>query len=162
VSEDVGCQGVSESEALFLQKDTGMAESGRAVEKLLGIMCKLRGSDGCPWDREQTLNSLKAGLIEETYEVIDAIESGDVAALREELGDLLLQVVFQSQICSEKGDFEFKDVVEDLCDKLIRRHPHVFGEAKVINSCEVVQNPATFAGAAESLSGSETRRPCGL
>lgn len=110
------------------------------VERLLEIMRRLRSPDGCPWDREQTLESLKSGLVEETYEVIDAMESGDRAELREELGDLLLQVVFQAQICAEAGEFNFNDVVNGIADKLVRRHPHVFGEAKADTSGEVLRN----------------------
>ncbi len=117
-----------------------MAKSGEALERLLGIMKKLRGPDGCPWDREQTLDSLKSGLIEETYEVIDAIESGDCSHLEEELGDLLLQIVFQSQISEEEGHFEFSDVATAIADKLERRHPHVFGELEVSGTDEVLKN----------------------
>jgi len=117
-----------------------MANSGQAMERLLKIMRKLRSPDGCPWDREQTNESLKSDLIEEAYEVIDAIESGNLSHLEEELGDLLLQVVFHSQICSENGHFEFHDVANGISDKLIRRHPHVFGEVQVSDSGEVLQN----------------------
>lgn len=117
-----------------------MAKPGEALERLVGIIRKLRGPGGCPWDREQTLESLKAGLIEEAYEVIDAIESGDCSNLEEELGDLLLQIVFQSQICEENGHFEFTDVATAIADKLERRHPHVFGEVEVSGSDEVVKN----------------------
>jgi tetrapyrrole methylase family protein/MazG family protein len=111
-----------------------------SMERLLGIMRKLRGPDGCPWDREQTLDSLKSDLVEETYEVIDAIEGGDRAELRGELGDLLLQVVFQAQICDEAGEFNFADVVNGIADKLVRRHPHVFGDVQAGTSGEVLRN----------------------
>jgi len=117
-----------------------MAKAGDAIERLLGVMKKLRGPDGCPWDREQTLESLKSDLIEEAYEVIDAIESGNCSSLEEELGDLLLQVIFQSQICEEDGHFEFSDVANAITDKLERRHPHVFGDVTVADSGEVLQN----------------------
>jgi tetrapyrrole methylase family protein/MazG family protein len=110
------------------------------IDRLLDIMRKLREPGGCPWDREQTLDSLKSNLIEETYEVIDAIESGDRAELCGELGDLLLQVVFQAQICEETGDFTFADVVTGIADKLIRRHPHVFGDVQANTSGEVLRN----------------------
>lgn len=110
------------------------------VERLLEIMRRLRGPDGCPWDREQTLESLKSDLVEETYEVIDAIESGDRPELREELGDLLLQVVFQAQICAEAGEFTFDDVVNGVADKLVRRHPHVFGDVQAETSGDVLRN----------------------
>lgn len=114
--------------------------NGKPIDRLIGIMRELRGPDGCPWDREQTLDSLKSNLVEETYEVIDAIESGDRAELREELGDLLLQVVFQAQICEEAGEFNFDDVVNGIADKLVRRHPHVFGDVQADTSGEVLRN----------------------
>ena len=117
-----------------------MSKAGDAIERLLGVMRKLRAPDGCPWDREQTNESLKADLIEEAYEVIDAIEGGNVSHLEEELGDLLLQVVFHSQICQEDGHFEFSDVANGISDKLVRRHPHVFGEVQVSGTGEVLQN----------------------
>ncbi len=117
-----------------------MSKAGESIDRLLAVMRRLRGPDGCPWDREQTLASLKSGLIEEAYEVIDAIDSGDCSHLEEELGDLLLQVVFQSQICSENGHFEFSDVATAIADKLERRHPHVFGNVHVSGSSEVLQN----------------------
>jgi tetrapyrrole methylase family protein/MazG family protein len=110
------------------------------IDRLLDIMRKLREPGGCPWDREQTLDSLKSNLIEETYEVIDAIESGDRAELCGELGDLLLQVVFQAQICEETGDFTFADVATGIADKLVRRHPHVFGDVQANTSGEVLRN----------------------
>ncbi len=117
-----------------------MAKAGESLERLLEVMRKLRAPDGCPWDREQTNESLKSDLIEEAYEVIDAIESGNLSHLEEELGDLLLQVVFHSQICEENGHFEFSDVAEAIIDKLKRRHPHVFGNVEVSGSGEVLQN----------------------
>ena len=110
------------------------------IDRLLDIMRKLRAPGGCPWDREQTLDSLKSNLIEETYEVIDAIESGDRAELCGELGDLLLQVVFQAQICEETGNFTFADLVTGIADKLVRRHPHVFGSVQANTSGEVLRN----------------------
>jgi tetrapyrrole methylase family protein / MazG family protein len=112
----------------------------KPIDRLLDIMRKLREPGGCPWDREQTLDSLKSNLIEETYEVIDAIESGDRSELRSELGDLLLQVVFQTQICDEAGEFNFDDVVTGIADKLVRRHPHVFGDVQAATSGEVLRN----------------------
>jgi MazG family protein len=100
---------------------------GASFERLLDIMRRLRGPNGCPWDREQTPTSLKPYLIEEAYEVLEAIESGDPPALREELGDLLLQVVFHAQVAAEHGDFTMLDVLSSLIDKMVERHPHVFG-----------------------------------
>ncbi|NWF56447.1 MAG: nucleoside triphosphate pyrophosphohydrolase [Syntrophaceae bacterium] len=96
------------------------------VDDLLKIMAKLRSASGCPWDREQTENSLKKYLLEESYEVLEAIESGTPGELKEELADLLLQIVFLSRIAEEKKEFNFPGVVQDLAEKLIRRHPHVF------------------------------------
>ena len=103
-------------------------------------MRRLRSETGCPWDREQTLGTLKQYLIEESYEALDAIDGGDRRELAEELGDVLLQVVFQSQICTEEGSFTFDDVARSICEKLIRRHPHVFGDLRVSSSTEVLKN----------------------
>lgn len=103
-------------------------------------MRTLRSDKGCPWDREQNLSTLKQYLVEESYEVLDAIDSGDRSRLVDELGDLLLQVVFQAQICSEEGSFVFDDVARGICEKLIRRHPHVFGDVKVDGSADVLKN----------------------
>ncbi len=94
-------------------------------------MSRLRGPDGCPWDREQTPSSLRPYLLEETYEVLEAIDRGDPREHCEELGDLLLQIVFQAQLASESGQFAFQDVAEAISDKLVSRHPHVFGSAQV-------------------------------
>src|SRR5437016_596686 len=101
---------------------------GDQFERLLEIMRRLREPGGCPWDREQTRASLKPFLVEETYEVLEAIESGEAEALREELGDLLLQVVFHAQIAAERGEFDMAALLARLVDKMISRHPHVFGE----------------------------------
>jgi tetrapyrrole methylase family protein / MazG family protein len=101
---------------------------GQAFERLVGIMARLRAPNGCPWDREQSLESLRPYLIEEAYEVLEAIEHGTVADHREELGDLLLQVVFQAELRREAGTFDAADVAHGIADKLVRRHPHVFGD----------------------------------
>jgi len=106
-----------------------LGKAGESFEKLVGIMKKLRSPGGCDWDRAQTHESLKPYIIEEAYELLNAIESGNDEELKEELGDVLLQVVFHSQIASERGAFNISDVVETLCEKLIRRHPHVFGKS---------------------------------
>src|SRR6185503_15244695 len=100
-------------------------------DQLLDIMARLRGPGGCPWDREQTPESLKPFLIEEAYEVLEAIESGRPAALEEELGDLLFQVVFHAHIAAERREFTVVDVLQRLTNKMTNRHPHVFGEASV-------------------------------
>ncbi|EYE87901.1 nucleotide pyrophosphohydrolase [Fervidicella metallireducens AeB] len=107
---------------------------------LLDVMEKLRGEDGCPWDREQTHESLKRYLIEEAYEVIDAIDKDDMDNLCEELGDVLLQIVFHSQIAKEFGEFSISEVITGITDKMIKRHPHVFGEDVCKNSDEVLKN----------------------
>jgi MazG family protein len=105
--------------------------SGVLFERLLDIMRRLRGPAGCPWDREQTRTSLKPYLLEEAYEVLEAIESGASDALREELGDLLFQVVFHAQLAAERGEFAMADVLSRLGDKMVSRHPHVFGATHV-------------------------------
>lgn len=103
-----------------------------SIDRLLAIMSRLRDPEnGCPWDREQTFSAIAPYTIEEAYETADAIERGDMAALRDELGDLLFQVVFHSQMAREQGAFAFDDVVSAICDKLERRHPHVFGDARI-------------------------------
>jgi MazG family protein len=104
-----------------------MSRASQAVERLLAVMARLRGPDGCPWDREQTLSTLRPYVLEETYEVLEAIDSGDPAAHREELGDLLLQIVFQARIAEEEGRFDFAGVADAISEKLLSRHPHVFG-----------------------------------
>ncbi|HOJ88034.1 MAG TPA: nucleoside triphosphate pyrophosphohydrolase [Pseudothermotoga sp.] len=106
-----------------------MSKIGERFEELVCLMQKLRSERGCEWDRQQTHNSLKSYLIEETFELIEAIDQQDDEKMKEELGDVLLQVVFHSQIASERGAFEIEDVVESLNKKLIRRHPHVFGDS---------------------------------
>lgn len=103
---------------------------GQAFVDAVDVMKRLRAPDGCPWDREQTLKSLKAYVIEEAYEVVDAIDSGRPESLREELGDLMLQVLFQAQIMEEQGVFDITDVCGALVEKLIGRHPHVFGDVE--------------------------------
>ena len=111
-----------------------------AINELLQVMATLRSPQGCPWDREQDHQTLRRHAIEEVYELIDAIEAGDDLEMAEELGDLLLQVVFHCQLASERGVFDFEKVTRVLVEKLIRRHPHVFGETKVKNVDEVWAN----------------------
>ncbi len=111
------------------------------VQRLVDVMARLRDPQaGCPWDLEQTPQTLKKYVIEEAYEVVEAIDLGDTAKLREELGDLLLQVVFLSQLASEQGRFTLGDVACEITDKLIRRHPHVFGDVSVTGSEQVLTN----------------------
>ncbi len=110
------------------------------LEELIEVVAKLRAPDGCPWDREQTHNSLRPNMLEEAYEAVDAIDENDMTHLREELGDVLLQVLLHSQIASEHGDFDIEAVAKELKDKLIHRHPHVFGSTSIKNAEEVVTN----------------------
>ena len=110
------------------------------MDRLLGVMDRLRDPGGCPWDREQTLGTLTPYLLEEAHEVIEAIETGDAAHHKEELGDLLFQVVFQARIAREEGKFDFAQVCDAITEKLTRRHPHVFGDVPVSGSREVVKN----------------------
>ena len=114
--------------------------AGEWFEKLVAVQKRLRAPQGCPWDREQTHATLRPYLIEEAYEVIDALDSGDDAKFAEEMGDLLLQVVFHSEIAREQERFSVADVVQEIHDKMVRRHPHVFGKVRAKNSAEVLQN----------------------
>ncbi len=109
-------------------------------ESLVEVIATLRGENGCPWDREQTHTSLKSTLIEETYETVEAIDSGNPDKLKEELGDLLLNIMLQAQIAAENNNFDIYDVIDTLTEKLIRRHPHVFGDVNVENAEDVVKN----------------------
>ncbi len=110
------------------------------IVDLIEIMKVLRSPEGCPWDREQTHATIRKNLIEESYEVAEAIDSDDMTLLREELGDLLLQVVFHSQMEAERGEFNFSDVCDGICKKLILRHPHIFGDVVADTSGEVLKN----------------------
>ncbi len=114
--------------------------AGEWFEKLAAVQARLRAPDGCPWDREQTHVSLRTYLIEEAYEVLEALESGDDGKFAEEMGDLLLQIVFHSQIAKEEGRFTVSDVIREVHDKMVRRHPHVFGEKRAKDSAEVLKN----------------------
>src|SRR6476646_5447458 len=116
----------------------------KSFDDLVAVMARLRAPGGCPWDREQTYASLSQYLLEEAYETFDAIQeadrTGDVANLKEELGDLLLQVIFHSTIAAEKGDFTIDDVANGITQKLVLRHPHVFGDAKLERAEDVLDN----------------------
>jgi tetrapyrrole methylase family protein / MazG family protein len=138
-----------------------MPEAGQAMQRLLDIMDKLRDPGGCPWDREQTLRSLTPYLLEEAHEVIEAIEAGDVAHHKEELGDLLFQVVFQARIAREEGKFDFAQVCDAIADKLTRRHPHVFGDVEVSGSREVVKNWERIKADERKQKGQEARSAIG-
>lgn len=118
-----------------------MAKStGERFERAVSIMARLRAPGGCPWDREQTFDTIKAYTLEETYEVLEAIDNRDWDELTGELGDLLLQVLFYSEMAKEQGSFSIDDVLERLSNKLVNRHPHVFGDVKADTSSEVLRN----------------------
>jgi len=114
--------------------------AGDLFEDLLALQAQLRAPGGCPWDREQTHKSLRTFLLEETHEVLDAMESGDAKDFSSELGDLLLQIVFHSFIASETHQFDIRDVIESVHTKMVRRHPHVFGDVKASTSTQVLKN----------------------
>jgi len=122
------------------QANSTQATPGEWFERLVAVQARLRARDGCPWDREQTHETLRTYLIEEAYEVLEALESGNDAKFAEEMGDLLLQIVFHSQIAQEEGRFTVSDVIREIHDKMIRRHPHVFGELRAKDSAEVLRN----------------------
>ncbi len=121
-------------------KEKLVTEEKHDFESLCQLVQVLRSEEGCMWDREQDHRSIRTDIIEETYEVVEAIDSDDMTLLREELGDVLFQVMFHSQIEKEKGTFEISDVIGDVIDKMILRHPHVFGEVKVGSSGEILDN----------------------
>lgn len=131
-----------------------------AIEDLLKVMAKLRSPKGCPWDREQDHMTLRRHAIEEVYELIDAIEANDDHEMAEELGDLLLQVVFHCQMAKERGAFDFEKVTRHLVDKLVRRHPHVFGKVKVKDVDEVWANWEKIKKAEKQ--GTKHERPSAL
>ncbi len=113
---------------------------GEDLKELVELMARLRGPEGCPWDRKQTPESLKPFLLEESYEVIDALDEKDPAKIREELGDLLFQIIFHARLSEEQGQFTIRDVIGTIHEKMVRRHPHVFGDEKVETAQEVIAN----------------------
>ena len=117
-----------------------MSNINHNFSELVELISTLRSENGCPWDRKQTHESLKRNLIEECYEVLESIENKDTQGIIEELGDVLLQIMFHAQIISEKEDFSITDVIDGLMDKMIRRHPHVFGDASADSAEQVEQN----------------------
>ena len=138
------------------------SSAGAEFQRLVDIMARLRGPGGCPWDREQTLASLRPFVLEETYEVLEAIEGGSPAALREELGDYLYEAVFLAQISEESGDFSIADAIEAICDKLVRRHPHVFARQHgddSITSGEVIERWETMKARERAAEGRDPVRP---
>jgi tetrapyrrole methylase family protein/MazG family protein len=128
-------------------------QTGAEVSKLVGLMQRLLAPGGCPWDREQTLETLVPYLVEETYEVVDALAGGDVDEHREELGDLLLQIAFQSELRFAEGKFGIDDVARGIVTKLVRRHPHVFGEAVAKDAGAVLANWAKLKAAEKAEKG---------
>lgn len=122
------------------KKSSRSKNPGPAFAKLAAVMARLRAPGGCPWDREQTHSTLRTYLIEEAYEVLDALDSRDDSKFAEELGDLLLQVLFHAQIAAEDRRFSINDVIREIHDKMIRRHPHVFGNVKAKTSAQVLRN----------------------
>jgi ATP diphosphatase len=127
-------------DAKLKELEAANADTGEALARVAAIMARLRGPGGCPWDREQTFDSIKRHTLEETYEVFDAIERRDWPELKDELGDLLLQVLFYAEMASEAGYFNLRDVAEGLTAKLVRRHPHVFGDVDAATPDAVLRN----------------------
>src|ERR687897_2568712 len=128
--------------------------AGDTFERLIEIMRALRAPDGCPWDREQTHASLRPFVLEETYELLEAIESGSAEQLREELGDYLYEAVFLAQISEEAGDFTIADAIDAICDKLVRRHPHVFARERgdeAITTGQVIERWETMKAKERAL-----------
>ncbi len=133
--------------------------AGTAFDRLVDIVARLRGPDGCPWDREQTLESLRPFVLEEAYEVLEAIDSGNRAALREEIGDLIFEGVLLAQLCTEAGEFGAADSLGSISDKLVRRHPHVFGDAERATSADEVLGRWEEAKARERTASPDKGQP---
>jgi len=136
--------------------------AGERFDRLVEIMRALRAPDGCPWDREQTQASLRPFVLEETYEVLEAIESGSPAHLCEELGDFLFEAVFLAQISDERGEFTIADAIDAICDKLVRRHPHVFARAEgaaALTSGQVIENWETLKAREREAAGQPAKTP---
>ena len=140
---------------------TSGASSGAAMTRLVEVMDRLLAPDGCPWDREQTLETLRPFLVEETYEVLDALSRRDVAGHKEELGDLLMQVVFHAAIRRQEGAFDFDDVCHAISDKLVHRHPHVFGDATAETSEQVLAQWEEIKRREKQAAGVKTDRILG-
>jgi MazG family protein len=135
----------------------GRESAGEWFEQLVALQTQLRGPGGCPWDREQTHESLRKYLVEETYEVLDAMETGDSREFASELGDLLLQVVFHSVLAEEAKRFTITDVIESIHSKMVRRHPHVFGDVKATTSAEVLKNWEQLKAGERAAEGKSSR-----
>jgi len=125
---------------MTVNSDAATGSTGAKFERLVEIMATLRGPNGCPWDKQQDFDSLKPMLVEETYEVLEAIDNRDFDSLAEELGDVLLHIVFHARLAGEQGKFDIDAVIDRICDKLVRRHPHVFGSATAGSPEEVIKN----------------------
>ncbi|NLW07972.1 MAG: nucleoside triphosphate pyrophosphohydrolase [Clostridia bacterium] len=151
LAELEGLPGLDDYTCIYLKPNPEGRQ--RTIAGLTAIMARLRGQGGCPWDREQTHQSLRRYLVEETYEVLEAIDAADMNKLCEELGDLLLQVVFHAHIASEEGHFSLADCIEAICIKMIRRHPHVFGTATLDTAGEVLQRWEQIKAAEKRASG---------
>lgn len=143
----------SETTSLSNSPAAPAARAAREFARLVEIMATLRGPDGCPWDREQTHASLRPHVLEEAYEVLQALDRDDMPALQEELGDLLLQIVLQAQIAAEEGTFRLADVIAGINAKIIRRHPHVFGDVEVAGVEDVLHNWEAFKEAERQEEG---------
>src|ERR1700759_2904037 len=135
-----------------------MANTGDRFERAVSIMARLRAPDGCPWDREQTFDTIKPFTLEETYEVIEAIDNRDWEELPGELGDLLLQILFYAQMGAEEDRFSIDDVIERLSTKLVNRHPHVFGDVEANTSAEVLRNWEMLKAQERTASGKEEKK----
>jgi tetrapyrrole methylase family protein/MazG family protein len=140
-------------------KPSSKKRIGERFEDLVAVQARLRAPGGCPWDREQTHATLRTYLIEEAYEVLDAIESGNAGALAEELGDLLLQVLFHADLARESGEFDISNVITGIHDKMVRRHPHVFGDVKAETSGEVLKNWAQLKAKEKQLASLRATAP---
>ena len=140
----------------------GPTTTGERFERLVGIMARLRAPGGCPWDREQNFDTIKPYLLEETYEVLDAIDQRDWPGLAEELGDLMLQAVFFAQMASEEGKFRIDDSLDAISEKLIRRHPHVFGDGTAKTSDDVKRRWDEIKADEKEREGQASARPPGF
>ena len=158
---------LGEDAASARRDESTLADACREVQALVETIWRLRQPDGCPWDREQTHASIAKNMIEEAYEAVDCIEAGDPAHLREELGDVLMQVVLHAQIAADAGEFTMADVARDINEKLIRRHPHVFGERAGAGSADEVLSiwdtvKLAEKGAKDAAADASGARPEGL
>jgi tetrapyrrole methylase family protein / MazG family protein len=133
-----------------------MKEESANISKLVSLVEQLRGENGCPWDKEQTRETLKPMLIEEAYEVLDALDAENPGELKDELGDLLFQIVFHSQIAREKGEFSLADVIDRSHEKMVRRHPHIFGDADLKTSEDVLKNWEDIKAAEKGIQSAST------